>query len=323
VIAVQVIPEKALLIMYRRAFTLIELLVVIAIIAILAAILFPVFAQAKEAAKKTQTLSNVKQSATSMVMYSTDHDDLFPLAQTPDSATGNVRWNVITDVPSDWRVTPGGALAADFAMQWANSIQPYMKSWGLYEGAGLPKTRRTTAAYATAYTAPNKPWASVTFTMNGLLSSYSQSSINAVSNLPLLWGGNGKVALEGVNLANPALNCNGTGPCQFNPSGPPQAGATAGSAWFWVTNASYASPDRASAWQYGNGMMIARADTSAKFVKVGGARDEVTWNNSAPNYTQDPFNRYRQDAAPLSILNCSTPGATVSYACYFRPDAEF
>lgn len=58
-----------------RAFTLIELLVVIAIIAILAAILFPVFAQARLAAKKTSSISNVKQLSLGMMMYATDHDD--------------------------------------------------------------------------------------------------------------------------------------------------------------------------------------------------------------------------------------------------------
>ncbi len=61
-----------------NGFTLIELLVVIAIIAILAALLFPVFAQAKEAAKKTACLSNTKQIATAFLMYQTDNDDGFP-----------------------------------------------------------------------------------------------------------------------------------------------------------------------------------------------------------------------------------------------------
>jgi len=67
----------------RRGFTLIELLVVIAIIAILAAILFPVFAQAKAAAKKTQDLSNVKQIGTGIMMYTSDNDDMYPRGRYP------------------------------------------------------------------------------------------------------------------------------------------------------------------------------------------------------------------------------------------------
>lgn len=62
----------------KRGFTLIELLVVIAIIAILAAILFPVFAQAREKARATQCLSNFKQIGTASLMYSSDWDDGIP-----------------------------------------------------------------------------------------------------------------------------------------------------------------------------------------------------------------------------------------------------
>src|SRR5437868_6204128 len=63
---------------HRRGFTLIELLVVIAIIAILAAILFPVFAQAREKARQTSCLSNLKQLSHAMLMYAGDYDELFP-----------------------------------------------------------------------------------------------------------------------------------------------------------------------------------------------------------------------------------------------------
>ncbi|MDX1933066.1 MAG: DUF1559 domain-containing protein [Capsulimonadales bacterium] len=63
-----------------NAFTLIELLVVIAIIAILAAILFPVFAQAREQARKTSCLSNMKQTGLAVIMYVQDYDETFPLA---------------------------------------------------------------------------------------------------------------------------------------------------------------------------------------------------------------------------------------------------
>jgi prepilin-type N-terminal cleavage/methylation domain-containing protein len=76
----------------RRAFTLIELLVVIAIIAILAAILFPVFAQAKLAAKATSCLSNLRQLDTSFVMYQTDYDDQFPLGAY-GTVTGVTFWH--------------------------------------------------------------------------------------------------------------------------------------------------------------------------------------------------------------------------------------
>ncbi len=79
----------------RRGFTLIELLVVIAIIAILAAILFPVFARAREKARQSSCLSNVKQIALGAMMYTQDYDETYPpgLANTGGTAQGPVSQN--------------------------------------------------------------------------------------------------------------------------------------------------------------------------------------------------------------------------------------
>ncbi len=94
----------------RAAFTLIELLVVIAIIAILAAILFPVFAQAKEAAKKTAALSNLKQNATSVLLYNTDYDGYF----------GQSAYSLNTP---NGIVMPGARVFAIY-----DALQPYAKN---------------------------------------------------------------------------------------------------------------------------------------------------------------------------------------------------
>ena len=72
---------------HRRGFTLLELLVVIAIIAILAAILFPVFSRAQEKGRQTECMSNLKQIGLSLVMYATDHDGTYLLAAQVDPVT--------------------------------------------------------------------------------------------------------------------------------------------------------------------------------------------------------------------------------------------
>ncbi|MFZ4507230.1 MAG: prepilin-type N-terminal cleavage/methylation domain-containing protein [Fimbriimonas sp.] len=97
----------------RRAFTLIELLVVIAIIAILAAILFPVFAQAKASAKKSACLSNQRQLGIALYQYVSDHDDmLFFFGHAVDRS----------------RLSPNAPYGATRENRWWNQIQPYLKS---------------------------------------------------------------------------------------------------------------------------------------------------------------------------------------------------
>jgi prepilin-type N-terminal cleavage/methylation domain-containing protein len=117
----------------KRAFTLIELLVVIAIIAILAAILFPVFAQAKVAAKKTAAISNQKQISLALIMYMGDYDDTYPRQ---DSCAPGALNPALNNNPFNW---PGvGCTSGAFYYRvnhfsWQKYVYPYIKNIDLME----------------------------------------------------------------------------------------------------------------------------------------------------------------------------------------------
>jgi len=118
----------------KRAFTLIELLVVIAIIAILAAILFPVFAQAKLAAKKAASLSNQKQLGLGILMYANDYDDLYPRQDgctLNDSEVPSFNNKPGTTDPTPFcngAANPGGFAFRDNHYSWSKWIQPYLRN---------------------------------------------------------------------------------------------------------------------------------------------------------------------------------------------------
>ncbi|MCE5240866.1 DUF1559 domain-containing protein [bacterium] len=124
----------------RRGFTLIELLVVIAIIAILAAILFPVFAKAREKARQTSCLSNLKQISVAFMMYTQDYDETFPMAYYDDWLH---YWDVT--VASDWVSYGGPGL-----------IDPYTKNGQLracpsFKVADASRNNQTGYAYNATY----------------------------------------------------------------------------------------------------------------------------------------------------------------------------
>ena len=99
-----------------KGFTLIELLVVIAIIAILAAILFPVFAQAREKARQTTCQSNLKQFGNAFNMYKQDYDETFPFGGWFGQDVGSGAPNADNDRGGDWQIT----------------LLPYSKNMGIY-----------------------------------------------------------------------------------------------------------------------------------------------------------------------------------------------
>jgi len=111
-----------------RGFTLIELLVVIAIIAILAAILFPVFAQARESARKASCLSNTKQLGLGIMMYVQDYDEMYPCNNWDTPPLG------ITDTDSHDPKFPA-------AIAWMWHVMPYMKNRQILACPSDPNTK--------------------------------------------------------------------------------------------------------------------------------------------------------------------------------------
>jgi len=156
--------------MKHRGFTLIELLVVIAIIAILAAILFPVFAQAKLAAKKTTSLSNVKQQALGSLMYANDSDDHYPWQ---DTAANN---DAGAGLPLGWRDPGAGS-------NWCQDIYPYVKSLGLYVSVAPNLTGNGIYNYDPAPGAGNS-----SYEFNGALIGQSGTQASSPANLIELTG---------------------------------------------------------------------------------------------------------------------------------------
>jgi len=142
-----------------KAFTLIELLVVIAIIAILAAILFPVFAQAKLSAKAISDLSNLKQVNTSLIMYTNDYDDMYTYA-TPESWSGAPSW--------------GSA-----SLGWTYNLQPYSKSLPLFRS---PLDSSNQVEY------PSWEGVAVSYGINSFTADANPAAVNFVGMTTATWG---------------------------------------------------------------------------------------------------------------------------------------
>jgi len=269
----------------RKGFTLIELLVVIAIIAILAAILFPVFAQARDKARQTTCTSNTKQTALAFMMYINDYDETFPLGFGRAGGTGAWLWNYYHAAPYNWRpsVPPSDPRYPSYLVHWSNAIQPYVKNYGLYECPSCPPKRLNTPDYNSPQATPAK----VAYTYNGLLHGLSQAQVVAPSKLPLAWEGRGKASMEGFALTNPALRCDGdpSRPCRYfsctygNPGNAYPTGA------MFVLDGPM--------WIHSNGALFAHADGSAKWRRLGAqiAPADTDWR-------VDPYTGYDSNGYP-------------------------
>jgi prepilin-type N-terminal cleavage/methylation domain-containing protein/prepilin-type processing-associated H-X9-DG protein len=155
--------------MRRRGFTLIELLVVIAIIAILAAILFPVFAQAREKARQATCLSNLKQVGSALMMYVQDYDERYPIFSFANCYQG-------------------------YDAIWTTEIMPYTKNERVFVCPSIDPPYSTTngAARGAKWVAGTCPGGVPTsYMMASYMANRGQAEIPAVSNQVYVFDGVG------------------------------------------------------------------------------------------------------------------------------------
>ncbi|WP_309687847.1 DUF1559 domain-containing protein [Armatimonas sp.] len=166
-------------------FTLIELLVVIAIIAILAAILFPVFAQAREKARQTACLSNLKQIGVGLMMYTQDYDEVLPGNHTgaPHNNQGDAGLTNAAGTTNPLGfMTPEVAVGSTVVRNWQRDIQPYIKNLQVYLCPNT--TPRSSFSAGSAYAESNVPGAgNGSYFLNGIVSSKALAAIPAPADI--------------------------------------------------------------------------------------------------------------------------------------------
>ncbi|HLV80851.1 MAG TPA: prepilin-type N-terminal cleavage/methylation domain-containing protein [Chthonomonadaceae bacterium] len=309
----------------RAGFTLIELLVVIAIIAILAAILFPVFAQARGKARQITGTSNIKQASLSILMYSQDYDEKFPR-----TGFGGICHGQTGD---DGSIPPGECNQYG-TWDWQNTTAPYVKNTGLYTSPG--DASQETIGWWTDFVNPDGEFSLL---MNDLLAhpaptgtdgyanekaqqvwsdGTSQAAVNAPTDCILLAEGHGGWN-KGAGLPDPYPDAAGV---IENPI-PPDSQANMEDKWhkeqsisgnctFMMTGVAYDKtipPIFSGLPVYFGGNNFAFVDGHAKWVRTANSDGRPTMCSTLPWVkTMDPQQRGVEDTGSYCGNNNPLPG---------------
>jgi prepilin-type N-terminal cleavage/methylation domain-containing protein/prepilin-type processing-associated H-X9-DG protein len=268
------------------AFTLIELLVVIAIIALLAAILFPVFAQAREKARQASCLSNNRQVATAILQYLQDYDERYPLASWSGGGFHGFGAFLLPSPPELYSNPPDSVLGMALRSVYPGTMKPYLRNTQVL-ACPSGELGQMDALFAHTFPATVKP-EPISLIYSGYLNQASMSMVRSPATVPMLWEGVGKSKTALFN-PQPTMDCKvATQPCIYQPSVPGCAAGNGGTGYLYM---SWFVRDMRV---HSGGQNIAYTDGHVKWMKVaanaGGTTDEP--------FGKDPFRRYGADGIP-------------------------
>ena len=279
----------------RGAFTLIELLVVIAIIAILAAILFPVFARARENARRASCISNLKQIGLGFAQYLQDYDGIYPQPVPEENlAESGCCWNA----PAESDGSSEASIAANphWRHTWPELLNPYVKSYQLYS---CPSQRDEDLTSGATF----NPLFRLSYGMNKLLAWRNESSVVAPSRILLAFEQFGDTGLTGYNVmaGQPGMTT------PLTPASPYRyaAGVTNCNSWY----TSFDVPFNYSRIHLGTNSYLF-ADGHVKALRPVGQNGSYLFGALNADGTGPRYNRYTGgDGCPVLMVPDRDPGA--------------
>jgi prepilin-type N-terminal cleavage/methylation domain-containing protein/prepilin-type processing-associated H-X9-DG protein len=269
--------------MYRKTgFTLIEILVVIGLISILAGFVLPVFAHAREEARKATCLSNQKQLGLAYMLYVDDNDDTFPL----NTQAPNRRGEVYYSPPNLVLTKSSPQEQAWYRSQGANVVYPYTKSYKIWACPSGELAEAIPGDPAYKNLRPGVEPTEISYSFNGLLGSLTRSEIVRTAYVVLMWEP-GRFRWVGAAHVNPGVHTNPIwSPASAWPYRLPDCIASTGftstgvkGSWFMMKGLRPETHNGGQNWVY--------ADGHAKWRAIGG-------NTMSTDPNKDPF-RYNPD----------------------------
>jgi prepilin-type processing-associated H-X9-DG protein len=247
-------------------------------------------------------LSNLRRIGQATLMYVQDYDQTMPL--TTSNVGGKWNTNLVHVVPDNWSSLTTHPAVIGSKWVWPNTTLPYGITLETLKCPSQEAYRYGNTRFT--YSTPLAPPAALGYVMNGLLNTFSVTSVPNPSRVPLIWEGRGRSGLLGGVVQGPALICNdGTRPCKYDSAQAGNSAANGGTSSMFGLFGSIWTHGRDNNWLY--------IDGHVELKKLGAA---VGKNGEfvATDPQVDPYTGYNERGIPTFI---NTDG---NFPYVFRPD---